>query len=302
MRLAHLHIPNIIPFTHASLLQQNLVSRLLTYKKNKPTGSESTSPIPDPTILTFTPRPVYTTGRRDLPATCSPNDPQSSSSAANASNLVLPTPLEPIRHMLTPSSSPTNAADRLAEFHPTLRGGQTTYHGPGQLVIYTILDLRALKIGPRAHIRLLEDSVLDVLKGFGVKGGMTTEDPGVWVQPTTPEANDLKGTDGEGSGLPRKIAAVGVHLRRFVSSYGVGFCVTQEPLWYLQQIVACGLEGKGATSLEGSGVDVKHVTMEEVGTRFVQAFVNRVNSGAPSDGLGPKVDEVYRIQEEDALD
>ncbi|KAF3482367.1 octanoyltransferase [Arthroderma uncinatum] len=301
MRLAHLHIPNIIPFTHASRLQQTLVSRLLAYKKNQsPSNPESTtSSIPDPTILTFTPRPVYTTGRRDLPASCSPNDQQLSSSAANASNLVLPTPLEPIRHILTPNSSPTNASERLAEFHPTLRGGQTTYHGPGQLVIYTILDLRALRIGPRAHIRLLEDSVLDVLKGFGVKGGITTEDPGVWVQPATPKLDEM---GSQGSGIPRKIAAVGVHLRRFVSSYGVGFCVTQEPLWYLRQIVACGLEGKEATSLEGVGVDVKQLTMEEVGTRFVQAFVDKVNSGEPSDGLGPGIDEVYRIQEGDVLD
>lgn len=129
-----------------------------------------------------------------------------------------------------------------------------------------------------------------MLKGFGVKGGTTTEDPGVWVKP-----------DAGNSGMPRKVAAVGVHLRRFVSSYGVGFCITEEPLWYLRQIVACGLEGKESTSLEGVGVDVRDVTMEEVGTRFVQAFVDRVNSGGPSGGQGPRLDEVYRIQEDDVL-
>ncbi|KAM5476804.1 putative lipoyl(octanoyl) transferase [Microsporum audouinii] len=292
MRLAHLHIPNIIPFTHASLLQQILASRLLSHKRKQSESPSTYTSIcaPDPTILTFTPRPVYTTGRRDLPASCSPSDQPSSAFTTNAPNLALPKPLEPIRHILTPTSSPANAAQRLAEYHPTLRGGQTTYHGPGQLVIYTILDLRALRIGPRCHVQLLENSVLDVLKGFGVEGGITTEDPGVWVRPGAGK-----------NGMPRKIAAVGVHLRRFVSSYGVGFCITQEPLWYLQQIVACGLEGKESTSLEGVGVDVSNITMEEVGTRFVQAFVNRVNSGEPSGGHGPRLDEVYRIQEEDVL-
>lgn len=292
MRLAHLHIPNIIPFRQASLLQQILVSRLLTHKRKQSESPALFPPTsaPDPTILTFTPRPVYTTGRRDLPTSCSPNDESSNTFATKASDLSLPTPLEPIRNILTATSSPTNAAQHLAEYYPTLRGGQTTYHGPGQLVIYTILDLRALRIGPRCHIRLLENSVLDVLKGFGVKGGTTTEDPGVWVKP-----------DAGHSGMPRKVAAVGVHLRRFVSSYGVGFCITEEPLWYLRQIVACGLEGKESTSLEGVGVDVRDVTMEEIGTRFVQAFVDRVNSGGPSGGQGPRLDEVYRIQEEDVL-
>ncbi|PGH00434.1 lipoyl(octanoyl) transferase [Helicocarpus griseus UAMH5409] len=270
MRLAHLHLPPTIPFTHASHLQHILVSRLLSHKKLSDTSASPSSPsfthlppAPDPTILTFTPNPVYTTGRRDLPST-------------TTSTLDLPTPLHPIRHLLT--SHPPRA-----EYHPTLRGGQTTYHGPGQLVAYTILDLRRLRLGPRQHIRLLERSVLDVLEDYGVKGGGVSEEPGVWV-----DQRKHLGGGGVGEGdeeLPKKIAAVGVHLRRYVSSYGVGLNVTEEPVWFLRQIVACGLEGREATSLVGCEVDFgrngkgegEGEVMKEVAGRFVQAFVRRTN-------------------------
>src|SRR5204862_7675241 len=117
----------------------------------------------------------YTTGRRDFPSHGPDLNTSSSSSSgpSAASSLPLPAPLEPIRHLVV--SSPP-----VAEYYPTLRGGQTTYHGPGQLVAYTILDLRRLHIGPRAHIRLLEESVIDVLRCYGVRG-MVGTDPGVWI-------------------------------------------------------------------------------------------------------------------------
>ncbi|KAI1939364.1 hypothetical protein LOZ66_002676 [Ophidiomyces ophidiicola] len=280
MRLAHLHIPELIPFAHASRLQHTLVSRLLAYKKLS--NSSQSTPAPDPTILTFTPHSVYTTGRRDLPST-----PNTDHSLTVPQTLSLPASLEPIRHILT-------ASPPLAEYHATLRGGQTTYHGPGQLVAYTILDLRNLRIGPRAHIRLLEESVLEVLATYGVKG-MLNEDPGVWVK-TAADA----GSVGPEASL-KKIAAVGVHLRRFVSSYGVGLNVTEEPIWYLRQIVACGLEGRGATSIEGQNATVKG-GLREVADGFVKAFVGRINEGTASGGIGPKIDEVYRMEERDLLD
>ncbi|EEP75674.1 lipoyl(octanoyl) transferase [Uncinocarpus reesii 1704] len=285
MRLAHLHIPNLIPFTHASRLQQTLVSRLLTYKKlSDLSDSQPTLAPPDPTILTFTPYPVYTTGRRDLPP---PSD--TSISHTTTKPPWLPAPLEPIRPILT-------ASPPLAEYHATLRGGQTTYHGPGQLVAYTILDLRRLRIGPRAHIRLLEETVLDVLASHGVQG-ILSDDPGVWVAPSsTKAANWIENN----AFAARKIAAVGVHLRRFVSSYGVGLNITEEPMWYFRQIVACGLEGRDATSLEGQGVQVKG-GIEEVAKRFVQAFVGRLNEGTASGGVGPKIDEIFEIEEKDVL-
>ncbi|KAJ5459827.1 Octanoyltransferase [Penicillium daleae] len=270
MRLAHLHLPNTTSFARVSALQQALTTRFLTHKKlaspasissQNPNGTSHTthqtpSPPPDPTIITFTPNPVYTTGRRDLPPsnTCSP-DPL---------NLSLPPPLEPIRSLLTPSGS----TPAKAEYHPTLRGGQTTFHGPGQMVAYTILDLKRLNLTPRCHIRVLENSVIDLLKQYGVNG-FTTEDPGVWV------FDKANANANSSSGAPKKITAVGVHLRRNISSFGIGLNVTEEPMWYFRQIVACGLEGKEMTSLEGVGV--RGLEIDEVAAGFVQRFVERVN-------------------------
>lgn len=155
------------------------------------------------------------------------------------------------------------------------------------MVAYTILDLRRFGLTPRCHIRVLEDSVVDVLSGFGVRG-LITEDPGVWVPSSS---------KGKEDGL-KKITAVGVHLRRNISSYGIGFNVTNEPMWYFSRIVACGLEGREATSLEGVGVE--GVSVDDVAERFVGAFLRRVNRGFEcGQGIGERVESVYRIGERD---
>jgi len=290
MRLAHLHLPNITPFSRVSHLQETLTTRLLAYKKltsrlsQSPTPSpiSATSTPPDPTIITFTPNPVYTTGRRDLPP----------SNTASTKTLSLPPELEPIRPLLVTDGDGHSyfvAGEKKAEYHPTLRGGQTTYHGPGQMVAYTILDLKRLGLTPRCHIRVLENSVVDVLKKYGVPG-VITEDPGVWVPSSS----------SSGEGAPKKVTAVGVHLRRNISSYGIGFNVTEEPMWYFRQIVACGLEGREATSLEGQGVQT---SIGDVAGKFVEAFTKRINADfACGDGAsGEKIEEVYNVQEEDLL-
>ncbi|EED13854.1 pyridoxamine phosphate oxidase, putative [Talaromyces stipitatus ATCC 10500] len=296
MRLAHLHLPNITPFNTVSQIQQTLTLRHLAYKKAVSTPTSTSTIPPDPTIITFTPNPVYTTGRRDLPPsnTSSPSDPTPSL------ELSLPPSLEPIRHLLDPtqpspsssSSSSSGQQTRKAEYHPTLRGGQTTYHGPGQLVAYTILDLRRLGLSPRCHISLLERSVIDLLDRYRVRG-FTTSDPGVWV---------ASKDDGEA----RKITAVGVHLRRHISSYGIGLNVTQEPMWFFKQIVACGLEGKEATSLEGEGVTfpsekMEEEVMSEVADGFVDSFVRRLEGDFPvgKGGRRDGVESVYKIGIED---
>lgn len=276
MRLAHLHFPGITSFTRVSNLQQTLTTRLLAHKKHH---DDTTTPPPDPTIITFTPNPVYTTGRRDLPP---------SNTTPQTASLSLPPSLEPIRSLLTAPNASSSPGQ--AEYHPTLRGGQTTYHGPGQMVAYTILDLRRLGLTPRCHIRLLENSVVDVLRGFGVQG-LITEDPGVWVSPGTGAATEL----------PRKITAVGVHLRRNISSYGIGFNVTDEPMWYFRQIVACGLEGREATSLQALGV--RGASVDDVAERFVRAFVQRVNADYACGGsrAGEGIEGVYAASEEELL-
>ncbi|KAL9006666.1 MAG: hypothetical protein Q9188_000540, partial [Gyalolechia gomerana] len=134
-------------------------------------------------------------------------------------------------------------ANGRAEHYPSLRGGQTTFHGPGQLTAYLILNLRSHDLTARSYVQFLEDSVIATCARFGVKG-YGTENPGVWT---------LEG---------RKLASVGVHLRRYVSSFGVGVNVSTELRWF-ESIVMCGLVGKRATSFEAEGIGGRSV--EEVG-------------------------------------
>lgn len=115
----------------------------------------------------------------------------------------------------------------------TNRGGDVTYHGPGQLVVYPILDLSRLGLGLHEYMRLLEQAVIDTLAAFGVAGRRDETATGVWV--------------GEGGGLA-KVAAMGVHVRRWVSMHGLALNVTTD-LSHFGLIVPCGLVGRPVTSL-----------------------------------------------------
>jgi len=116
---------------------------------------------------------------------------------------------------------------------PTDRGGDVTYHGPGQLVGYPILDLREWKRDVGAYVRAVEQVIIDTLEEFGIAAGRIPKLTGVWV-------------DG------RKIAAIGVHLSRWITSHGFALNVHTD-LSYFQYIVPCGLT-KPVTSMAQLGV------------------------------------------------
>jgi lipoyl(octanoyl) transferase len=118
------------------------------------------------------------------------------------------------------------------ELHPTDRGGDITYHGPGQIVGYPILDLREWKRDVVAYVRAIERVIIDALAEFGIEGGCHPGCTGVWV-------------DG------RKVAAIGVHISRWVTSHGFALNHTTD-LSYFQYIVPCGLT-KPVTSIEELG-------------------------------------------------
>jgi lipoyl(octanoyl) transferase len=117
--------------------------------------------------------------------------------------------------------------------HAVDRGGEVTYHGPGQLVGYPILDLRAIG-GPVRYVRGLESALVDALKIFGIAAHTLEGLPGVWL--------------GEGE-QRRKIAAIGVRVSRGVSSHGFALNISTD-LAYFQHIVACGMPGLAVTSME----------------------------------------------------
>jgi len=119
-----------------------------------------------------------------------------------------------------------------AQFYKINRGGDITYHGPGQLVVYPILDLEQFFTDIHKYMRFLEESVIETLANFGVQGTRIEGLTGVWILGTP----------------PRKIAAFGVKCSRWVTMHGIGFNVNTD-LKYFNQIVPCGISDKEVTSL-----------------------------------------------------
>lgn len=144
----------------------------------------------------------------------------------------------------------------------TDRGGDVTYHGPGQIVGYPILNLAEIRRDVGWYMRRLEEVLICATAEFGIAAGREPGMPGVWVQTA--------------EGAPRraeKLAALGVHLSRWVTSHGFAYNVSTD-LRYFDLIVPCGLHGKRATSLErllGRAVHRDDVALKVV-RHFAQLF------------------------------
>ncbi len=156
------------------------------------------------------------------------------------------------------------------------RGGQYTYHGPGQRVAYVMLDLRARKRDVSAFVRALEAWIIDALAAFNVRGELRPGRVGVWVDRTIPG----------GPIWEDKIAAIGVRLRRWVSFHGISLNVEPD-LEHFAGIVPCGLREHGVTSLVDLGLPV---TLDEADAAlkasFERVFGAVVETGAPDLGAG----------------
>lgn len=148
------------------------------------------------------------------------------------------------------------------EVHRTKRGGQYTYHGPGQRVAYTMLDVGARGRDVRRFVWNLEDWVIRTLATFNVKGERRAGRVGVWV--VRPE----KPPNPDGSPHEAKIAAIGVRLRRWVSFHGLSINVEPD-LSHFDGIVPCGIAEHGVTSLVDLGLPV---TMADVDVALKEAF------------------------------
>lgn len=122
----------------------------------------------------------------------------------------------------------------------TDRGGDITYHGPGQLVAYPILDLNALNLGLHDYVRLLEEAMIRTLAAFGIAGLREPGATGVWVDRAEPGAS--------GTSQSAKIGAIGVRVRRWVAMHGLALNVTPN-LEHFNLIVPCGLLGRPVTSM-----------------------------------------------------
>lgn len=132
------------------------------------------------------------------------------------------------------------------ELAETDRGGDITYHGPGQLVVYPILDLNARGLGLHTYMRLLEQAVIDTLALHGVVGLRDPSATGVWVNPRASSTD--AGTVGALHPAARKIAAMGVRVRKWITLHGLSLNVAPK-LEHFNLIVPCGLVGRGVTSM-----------------------------------------------------
>ncbi len=149
-----------------------------------------------------------------------------------------------INHLLI---NETSMKEKGIEFFKTNRGGDITYHGPGQLVCYPIFDLDNFFTDIHKYLRLLEEAVIDTLAEYGLKGDRSKGETGVWLDVETPFA--------------RKICAMGVRASRWVTMHGLALNVNTD-LSYFDHIIPCGIQGKGVTSMKkelGFEVDLKEV-------------------------------------------
>ncbi|MEX2228497.1 MAG: lipoyl(octanoyl) transferase LipB [Dehalococcoidia bacterium] len=132
---------------------------------------------------------------------------------------------------------PAELRARGAEVIATDRGGDVTFHGPGQLVAYPILDLRRRRLGAAAYVRALEQCVIATLAALGIRGERVAGRPGVWTLPPNSP-----------SGGRAKIAAVGVRIERGVSRHGLALNVSTDLAWF-DAIVPCGIADAAVTSM-----------------------------------------------------
>ncbi|MFI5142197.1 MAG: lipoyl(octanoyl) transferase LipB [Bacteroidia bacterium] len=143
-----------------------------------------------------------------------------------------------------------------ATYYKINRGGDITYHGPGQLVVYPILDLENFFTDIHKYLRLLEEVIIKIMADYNLIAGRSMGETGVWLDADTKRA--------------RKICAIGVHCSRWVTKHGLAFNINAD-MSYFQHIVPCGITDKAVTSLEKELG--RKVAMEEIKQKFKKYFV-----------------------------
>ncbi|MFD1467428.1 lipoyl(octanoyl) transferase LipB [Hymenobacter caeli] len=196
----------LVPYEPAWALQEELLAATVAIKTgNRQAQAAGTAPAPTPNHLLLCQHPhTYTLGKSGKP-----------------------------EHLLLDAAG---LARHGATYHRINRGGDITYHGPGQLVGYPILDLDNFRPDIHWYLRTLEEAVLLTLAGYGLRAGRIAGLTGVWL-----------GWE-EGASNPRKICALGVKCSRWVTMHGFALNVNPD-LGYFGHIVPCGIADKAVTSL-----------------------------------------------------
>ena len=199
--LVHLHDLGLMDYKEAWDYQETLFKKAIDLKIAKRNGE--TEEIPDNHLLFCQHPHVFTLGK-----------------SGNTQNLLL-------------NEAELNTHN--ASFYKINRGGDITYHGPGQLVVYPIFDLEQFFTDIYKYLRFLEEAVILTLKDFGILSGREVGLTGVWIDGETKNA--------------RKICAMGVKSSRWVTMHGIGFNVNTD-LNFFSHIIPCGIEDKAVTSMQ----------------------------------------------------
>ncbi|KAL6857880.1 hypothetical protein ACO1O0_005325 [Amphichorda felina] len=232
--LRHHHLPadapnGIVPYDDADRLQERLRSEFLAWKSRPELSRSTPADCPRPHLISFESTPTFTLGRRQDDLT-----PAQAAHLRRDLRVDLPHRRRPLTDLsLTPNVRKTN------------RGGLTTYHGPGQIVFWPVLDMHSplyARYGVASYASHLESTTQRLLaEAFGIRTYINRDEPGVWV--ATP-----------GGQPERKIAAMGVHHRRHVTALGIALnvdipVVGGEDVNPWARFVPCGLEGRLVTSV-----------------------------------------------------
>lgn len=142
------------------------------------------------------------------------------------------------------------------EFYRNTRGGDITFHGPGQMVVYPVLDLEQFFTDLKKYMRLLEEVVIRVLMEYGINAGRSEGETGVWLDADIPSKS-------------RKICALGVRTSRWVSMHGLALNINTD-LNYFEHIIPCGIQNKGVTSMQQELG--KTIPLENVFGKFMHHF------------------------------
>ncbi len=152
--------------------------------------------------------------------------------------------------------------------HQTDRGGDVTYHGPGQLVCYPIIDLNAAKLRIHDYIRLLESSVIDTLNGFGIVGSIDPDATGVWVDPADNPTLELP------MNQPAKVCAIGVRVRKWITLHGLA--INLDPnMEHYSLLVPCGLAGRPVVSIKQLLGD-RCPSMKQLSDHLAEHLIDRI--------------------------
>jgi lipoyl(octanoyl) transferase len=169
------------------------------------------------------------------------------------------------------------------------RGGDVTYHGPGQLVGYPILDLTHYRQDLHWYMRRLEEALIRALASFGVSAFRVAGYTGVWVGEHAGGTSDVPEEPAGSlvrSGQIRKIVSIGVHVSRWITWHGFALNVTEEPLANFELIVPCGIDGVRMTSLVGEGCRLRGPREEGLLRAVTRGFQDAFDTSPPRSVTG----------------